>query len=81
MKFEKLLYLFLPLTLSAAQAGWAQTDPGNAPVITHSFAVDKGSYGYIWKTYLEAEDLDGDMDKKTAYKNVKSYCMEIPSNY
>jgi hypothetical protein len=34
-----------------------------APIITHAFAVDKGSYGYIWKIYIEAEDPDGDMDK------------------
>ncbi|NWG04948.1 MAG: hypothetical protein HXY44_19010 [Syntrophaceae bacterium] len=36
--------------------------PGtNAPVIKHTFAVEKGHYGYIWKIYLEAEDPDGDM--------------------
>ena len=34
-----------------------------APIITHTFAVDKGHYGYIWKIYIEAEDPDGDMDK------------------
>jgi hypothetical protein len=34
-----------------------------APIITHAFAVDKGSYGYIWKIYIEAEDPDGDMDR------------------
>jgi len=34
-----------------------------APIITHAFAVDKGSYGSIWKIYIEAEDPDGDMDK------------------
>jgi hypothetical protein len=30
-------------------------------IITHSFAVEKGSYGYIWKIYIEAKDPDGDM--------------------
>jgi hypothetical protein len=32
-----------------------------APIITHSFAVERGFYGYIWKIYIEAEDSDGDM--------------------
>jgi hypothetical protein len=36
--------------------------PGTrAPMITSTFAVEKGYYGYIWKIYLEAEDPDGDM--------------------
>lgn len=39
---------------------WPETRP---PIITHAFAVDRGHYGDIWKIYLEAEDLDGDMDK------------------
>jgi len=39
-----------------------QPKPGtSAPIIKHAFAVEKGSYGYIWKIYLEAEDPDGDM--------------------
>ena len=42
--------------------GGAQPKPGtHAPIITHAFAVEKGYYGYIWKIYLEAEDLGGDM--------------------
>ena len=32
-----------------------------APIITYSYAIDKGKYGYIWKIYIEAEDPDGDM--------------------
>ena len=67
MKLKKFLYLFgvfLVLTLSLAHVGWAQPKPGtNAPVITHSFAVEKGYSGYTWKIYLEAEDPDGDMHK------------------
>jgi len=35
----------------------------NAPIITHTFAVDKGRYGYIWKIYIKAEDPDGDMER------------------
>ena len=33
----------------------------HAPKITRFFAADKGPYGCIWKIYIEAEDLDGDM--------------------
>jgi hypothetical protein len=33
------------------------------PIITHSFAVEKGYYGSTWKFYIEAEDPDGDMSK------------------
>lgn len=42
--------------------GGKSPKPGDhAPVIKHTFAVEKGHYGYIWKIYLEAEDPDGDM--------------------
>ena len=44
--------------------GGAQPKPGtHAPILTHTFAVEKGYYGYIWKIYIEAEDPDGDMVK------------------
>ena len=73
MKIRKIL-CFLGLLAAAilliSPESWAQlfdygrgpTKPGtHAPVIAHSFAVDKGYYGYIWKIYLEAEDPDSDM--------------------
>jgi len=42
--------------------GWAQPKPGTvAPVITHSFAVEKGRYGNVLKLYVEADDPSGDM--------------------
>ena len=67
MKIKTLLYLFglfLAITLFVTHVGWAQPKPGtNAPVITHSFAVEKGYYGYIWKIYIEAEAPNGDMFK------------------
>jgi hypothetical protein len=64
--------LLLALTFFIPCQGWTQAlfpyeggkeiKPGtHAPIITHSFAVERGSYGYIWKIYIEAEDLDGDM--------------------
>ncbi len=43
---------------------WSEAKPnGSSPVITNSFAVEKGYYGYIWKIYIEAEDPDGDMSR------------------
>lgn len=33
------------------------------PIITDAFAVDRGAYGMVWRIYLAAEDLDGDMDR------------------
>ncbi len=66
-----ILGLLLAFSLFVPYQGWAQLfrfegekrpKPGtHAPIITHSFAVEKGSYGYIWKIYIEAEDPDGDM--------------------
>jgi hypothetical protein len=48
----------------ASSTGGPQPKPGtHAPIITHTFAVEKGYYGYIWKIYIEAEDPDGDMFK------------------
>lgn len=63
--------LLLALTFFVPCQGWAQLfryeggtqpKPGtHAPVITHTFAVDKGYYGYIWKIYIEGDDPDGNM--------------------
>lgn len=54
--------LFLSVILFGVSQGWAQPKPGTKPpIITHSFAVERGIYGYIWKIYIEAEDPDGDM--------------------
>jgi hypothetical protein len=57
-----LLGLFIVSVLFSIPQGWAQPRPGTkVPIITHSFAVDKGYFGYIWKIYIEAEDPDGEM--------------------
>ena len=70
MRIKKALYfwsLLSALILLIAPRVWAQPKPGTyAPIITHSFAVDRGHYGYIWKIYIEAEDPDGDMVKIAA---------------
>jgi hypothetical protein len=73
MKMNRTLYFLtfvVAVILVTSSQSWAQlfnydkgpTKPGTyAPTITHSFAVDKGYYGSIWKIYLEAEDPDSDM--------------------
>ena len=69
MKTLRLTYfcffgLLLGVMFLAATTGWTEPKPGTkAPIITHSFAVEKGIYGYIWKIYIEAEDPNGDMLK------------------
>ncbi len=77
MKIKTLLYffgLFLAITLFVTHVGWAQSKPGtNAPIITHSFAVEKGYYGYIWKIYIEAEAPNGDMFKIASVVNQPGY--------
>lgn len=65
MGVKKILFvfgLFMAFLFFASPPGWAQRKPGtSAPIISNSFAVEKGEYGYIWKIYIEAEDPDGDM--------------------
>jgi len=67
MKIKKFLILFgalLVLTFFSTHRAWAQPKAGSTPpIITNSFAVEKGRYGYVWKIYIEAEDPDGDMFK------------------
>lgn len=56
--------LLLVIILFAFSQAWSQPKLGTkAPIITHSFAVERGYNGYIWKIYIEAEDPDGDMSK------------------
>ena len=43
---------------------WAQTQPKlgtKAPVITRSYAIEKGRYGDVLKIFIEADDPDNDM--------------------
>lgn len=62
--FFILFGLVMALAFFSPHQAWAQLKPGSpAPIITHSFAVEKGRYGHIWKIYIEAEDPDGDMYK------------------
>jgi hypothetical protein len=49
-KIFLILFLVFALMRPVVPCGWAQPKSGtHAPVITHSFAVDKGQYGFIWK--------------------------------
>ena len=83
MKVKRFIYLFgilligIFLTLRAERSeslGRVEPKPGSKPpVITHSFAVEKGYYGYIWKFYIEAEDPDGDMYKVVAVAHQPGY--------
>ena len=65
MKFRKSLYflmIFPILIIVAACAGLPTSKVGtHPPIITHTFAVERGQYGSVWKFYIEAEDPDGDM--------------------
>lgn len=66
MKTRIFLCIFgvLAITLFFLSFGRAQSKPNsNAPMITSTFAIDKGYYGYVWRIYIEAEDPDGDMHK------------------
>ena len=73
MKTRKIFWLFslaLAVILFNSYPGWSQTYTGSQPrpetkepIITHSFAVEKGYYGYIWKIYIEADDPSGEMYK------------------
>jgi len=57
----------LAITLLLYSYGWTQSKPDSErPIITNTFAVDKGYYGYSWKIYIEAEDPTGDMHKMIA---------------
>jgi len=67
MKTGKILGLFsliLALVLFNVRLGLTGGEPKQeirGPIIMHTFAVEKGQYGYIWKIYLEANDPDGSM--------------------
>jgi len=63
-KTSYFLTLFALVFLIGPSLVWSEAKTnGSSPVITNSFAVEKGYYGYIWKIYIEAEDPDGDMSR------------------
>ena len=69
MKTKILLSIFgvLAITLFFFSFGTAPSKADSkGPMITNSFAVEKGYYGNVWKIYIEAEDPTGDMSKIVA---------------
>jgi hypothetical protein len=48
-KYFGTIGLLMAITCFIGSEGWAQPKSGKGPLITHSFAVDKGYNGYIWK--------------------------------
>jgi hypothetical protein len=82
------IFEVLAITLLLFSFGWAQSKPDSkAPMITHSFAVEKAYYGYVWKIYIEAEDPDGDMSRiatvvdQTGYGRYPADWIMIKSQY
>jgi hypothetical protein len=78
MKILKVICLTMSLILFVfsfdASQGKAQSSPEvKGPIITNSFAIDKGQYGTIWKIYLEAEDADTEMVKISAVVDQPGY--------
>ena len=66
MKTKLFLCVFgvLAITLFFFSFGTAQAKADSkGPMITHSFAIEKGYYGNVWKIYIEAEDPTGNMSK------------------
>jgi len=59
--------------LFASEGGQPPKPGTNAPMIKHTFAVERGYYGYVWKIYLEAEDPDGDMLRIASVVNQTGY--------
>jgi len=74
---KRLIYVvgfFACAALLVPQMAWSESKPkGNPPVITASFAVEKGYYGNAWKIYIEAEDPDGDMSRIAAVVHQTGY--------
>jgi hypothetical protein len=83
MKTKRLLYtllIFLAVTAFGFSAerskALGRAEPklkSKPPIITNSFAVEKGYYGSPWKFYIEAEDPDGDMSRIVAIAHQPGY--------
>ncbi len=73
-RFIYLTVILASVALLVPQVAGAESKAkGNPPVITNSFAVERGNYGYIWRIYLEAEDPDGDMSRIAAEVDQTGY--------
>ncbi len=73
-RFIYLTVILASVALLVPQVAGAESKAkGNPPMITNSFAVERGNYGYIWRIYLEAEDPDGDMSRIAAEVDQTGY--------
>ena len=67
LRYLHLMVLLLGVFLLTVPAGWTQPKLGtDGPIITGSYATDKGHYGTIWKIYIEAEAQGAEMAKIAA---------------
>jgi hypothetical protein len=58
------LLIFVLVVFCGFSQGLAQMQPKpgtKAPVITHSYAIEKGRFGHVLKVYVGADDPDADM--------------------
>jgi hypothetical protein len=66
-RFSKSLMILLGLAVVSIVGGCAayvmnpMTQPGKAPVIAHTYSVERGRYGDVLKIYIQADDPDNDM--------------------
>lgn len=79
---RKISYAFaisLMMVLLTSPWAWSESAKrGNPPVITNSFAVERGNYGFVWRIYIEAEDPDGDMSRVAAVVEQPGYGLYPP---
>jgi hypothetical protein len=61
------LVLLMRVASSKSLDEWLRGSGGSPPVITNSFASGEASHGHAWRIYLEANDLDGDMEKVVCF--------------
>ena len=63
-RFFWLIGFVFAVSLLTFSQGWAQMQPKpgtKAPVITNSYAIEKGGFGNVLRIYIEADDPDNDL--------------------
>jgi hypothetical protein len=69
----------LIVILFTVSQGWAQPQTAtSSPIITHSFAIEKGRYGSTLKFYIEADDPNGDMLRIATVAYQPGYGRHVP---
>jgi len=72
------LVLLMGIGYSKSLNEWLIKPGGSPPVITHWYASEELHHGDIWKIYLEAKDLDGDMRQFVCIFNQLGYGQYFP---